>query len=44
LIKKKEVKPINSHPSIKVKKLPDTSKVIILIAKKIIKEIKDDKY
>lgn len=38
-IKKKEVKPINSHPKNKTKKLPLVTKHIILITKQFIKSI-----
>ena len=39
LIKKKEVKPINSHPKNKTKKLPLVTKQIILITKQFINNI-----
>jgi len=39
LIKKKEVKPINSQPKKKTTKLPEFTKIIILIIKELIKEI-----
>lgn len=40
-IKKNDVKPINSQPKIHVKKFPAHNNVIILIAKKTIKETND---
>lgn len=39
LIKKKDVKPINSHPKNKTKKLPLVTKQIILITKQLIKSV-----